>query len=155
CSGAMKPGVPNTEPTWVRRLSPAMAIAPGSSSSPITLARPQSITTVSPRSPTRMFAGLRSRWITPRRWACAMASIAASTAGHRVGPPRGGGPPAHTWRGRPPPPPPHDVERPAVDHHAGVVERDDRWMLEPRGELDLAREPPRHGRAASRQDLLE
>ncbi len=34
-----------------------------------TLANPQSITCTSPKPPTMMFEGLRSRWITPR--ACA------------------------------------------------------------------------------------
>ena len=33
------------------------------------LARPQSITCTSPNAPTMMFAGLRSRWMTPRLWA--------------------------------------------------------------------------------------
>ena len=34
-----------------------------------TLARPQSTTCTSPKAPTMMFAGFRSRWITPRAWA--------------------------------------------------------------------------------------
>ena len=41
-----------------RRIGPADA-----------LARPQSTTSVSPCLPTMMFAGLMSRWITPREWA--------------------------------------------------------------------------------------
>ena len=34
-----------------------------------TLARPQSITWTSPKLPTMMFDGFKSRWITPREWA--------------------------------------------------------------------------------------
>ena len=53
----------------------------GASTSSRLLASPQSITTVSPNSPIRMFAGLRSRWIT--RWLCAyaIASVAAAIRG--------------------------------------------------------------------------
>ena len=34
-----------------------------------TFATPQSTTSTSPKAPTMMLAGLRSRWITPREWA--------------------------------------------------------------------------------------
>ncbi|MDB4962626.1 MAG: hypothetical protein JWP01_2625 [Myxococcales bacterium] len=50
--------------------------------------------------------------------------------------------------------PAHDIERTAVGRRAGVIERDDRRVLEPCGDLDLADEPPRDARSL-RQDLLE
>ena len=84
----MYAGVPITAPATVnvedacstlRRASLAVAAARGAglgersasggSASSRFFASPQSITTVSPYSPIRMFAGLRSRWIT--RWLCA------------------------------------------------------------------------------------
>ena len=85
CSGAMKPGVPNTMPARVLSASSSSIDAldgrVGSSASPIAFARPQSITIVSPRSPTRMFDGLMSRWTMPRSCACAIACAAATMCG--------------------------------------------------------------------------
>ena len=45
--------------------------ATASSPSPCrsTFERPQSTTCTSPKAPTMMFDGLRSRWMTPRAWA--------------------------------------------------------------------------------------
>src|SRR5689334_1921662 len=45
-----------------------------SSFSPSTFARPQSITSTSPYSPTMMLSGFKSRWITLRLWANPIAS---------------------------------------------------------------------------------
>jgi hypothetical protein len=39
----------------------------------VSLATPQSITRTSPKSPTMMLAGFKSRWMTPRAWAYATA----------------------------------------------------------------------------------
>jgi hypothetical protein len=62
-------GVPMTAP-WIVRPSPGLtAGSPGSSASARSLARPQSITTVSPNLPTRTLAGLRSRWMICSLWA--------------------------------------------------------------------------------------
>ena len=48
-------------------------------------ARPQSITYTAPKRPTMMFAGLRSRWITPLSCAYAIASqIFSTTSSTRV-----------------------------------------------------------------------
>ena len=58
CSGAMYGGVPA-----------AGAVAPSTAR-----ATPQSTTKTSPNSPTMMFCGFRSQWITPRLWAKATAS---------------------------------------------------------------------------------
>ncbi len=41
---------------------------------PVDRAKPQSITSTSPKSPSMTFSGFRSRWITPREWANATAS---------------------------------------------------------------------------------
>ena len=105
----MKPGVPNTMPARVLmmsipawlfamlRLSPVrpigvagntrlgtVAATAGSSASPISFASPQSITIVSPSSPTRMFDGLMSRWTIPRSCACAIACAEATMCGNRA-----------------------------------------------------------------------
>ena len=91
CSGGMYAGVPSSEPASVSvpklpaepllravrigrhvlavccaRLARSSSATPPSAS---TLARPQSITCTSPNAPTMMFAGFRSRWITPLAWA--------------------------------------------------------------------------------------
>ncbi len=84
CSGAMYAGVPRTEPARDSSASePVLAVRTtpessrtrrtrSSSATPAwssTLASPQSITWTSPKLPTMMFDGLRSRWITPQLWA--------------------------------------------------------------------------------------
>ena len=90
CSGGMYAGVPSIEPASVSvpklpaepllravrivrhvlgrdgRLAFSSSAMPPSAS---TLARPQSITCTSPKAPTMMFAGFRSRWMTPLAWA--------------------------------------------------------------------------------------
>ena len=81
----MYPGVPSTAPARVSAVSPASPVSvapppplpPLASASPTTRAMPQSSTYTSPYPPSITFAGLRSRWITPR--ACAK-SIARHTS---------------------------------------------------------------------------
>ena len=67
------PSPPIRSATCRRRPSRRSArIACSSSATPpwsSTLARPQSMTCTSPKLPTMMFDGFRSRWITPRAWA--------------------------------------------------------------------------------------
>ena len=80
----MYDGVPSTEPgrdsiaadplrkVQTADASPLARIAFSSSATPpwsSTLAKPQSMTCTSPKLPTMMFDGFRSRWITPRAWA--------------------------------------------------------------------------------------
>ena len=58
-------------PVWIT-VSWRMRPASSSSATPPcgnTLARPQSITWTSPKLPTMIFEGFRSRWMTPRTWA--------------------------------------------------------------------------------------
>jgi hypothetical protein len=82
----MYAGVPSTLPVSVRSsvaatrygLSPSLT-GPGSSGALRSLAIPQSITTVSPNSPTITFAGFRSRWMMLRPCAYAIASATAIT----------------------------------------------------------------------------
>jgi hypothetical protein len=72
CSGLAYPGVPATPPDFAA-----------------SCASPQSTTSVSPRSPIMMFAGLRSRWRMPAACACATAwatAISRSTSLSRAGP---------------------------------------------------------------------
>ena len=47
--------------------------SPPASGSPASFASPQSMTSTSPNSPTMMFSGFRSRWMTPRECAKATA----------------------------------------------------------------------------------
>ena len=79
----MYDGVPSTEPgrdsiasDRLRSVQTAESslgrIARSSSAMPPwsrTFARPQSMTCTSPKLPTMMFDGFRSRWTTPRAWA--------------------------------------------------------------------------------------
>ena len=81
-----------------------------------------------------MFAGLRSRWITPRRCAYATASIAREHVRQQREPLVEIARARDQLVERPPRDAPHHVERPAVRRDAGVVDRDDRRVLEPRGD---------------------
>ena len=127
CSGAMYCGVPSSEPLSVRSASPSRS-----------LARPKSTTLGSPSAVIRTFDGLRSRWTTPRRWACstAPASVRISRA-RLVGGPRG------PRQGRGEAPARHVLED---DDRAALVltdleDLDDVRVLEPRHGLGLAAEP--------------
>ena len=51
---------------WCARLARSSSATPPSAR---TLASPQSMTCTSPKAPTMMLAGFRSRWITPLAWA--------------------------------------------------------------------------------------
>jgi hypothetical protein len=68
----MYAGVPTAVPATVARPSAdagrkvASSLPGPPSGRPITLARPQSTSSVSPNAPSITLAGLRSRWITPR-----------------------------------------------------------------------------------------
>jgi len=69
----MYAGVPSTAPSTVRpspdEVVAGRGVAGASGWTTPSLARPQSMTTVSPNAPTSTFCGLRSRWITPWLWA--------------------------------------------------------------------------------------
>ena len=69
----MYAGVPSALPGKVSDEPPdegASVCSPTEGSArPTALANPQSTTSASPCSPTMMFAGFRSRWITPRECA--------------------------------------------------------------------------------------
>ncbi len=81
CSGAMKPGVPSSEPSRVTR---APWAAPLDSQ-----ARPKSRILARPSLPTRMFSGLISRLTTPRLSACcspeAMSRMISATRRDEIG----------------------------------------------------------------------
>jgi hypothetical protein len=90
CSGLMNAAVPAQVPARVSESSVVGAASSGAKSgsvspvghgrgSPTRLARPQSTTSVSPNRPSMMLAGFRSRWMTLRLWAKAMALQAATT----------------------------------------------------------------------------
>ena len=92
CSGGMYAGVPMMAPTDVKwaltDFSPAAGLGLPESGSDMSsfrsLARPQSMTTVSPNRPTRILAGLRSRWTIRWLWAYAIASATARRWGRRA-----------------------------------------------------------------------
>ena len=83
CSGDMYPGVPSTAPSSVS-VPPSRGNATGRSPSrsgkPATLDKPQSSTYTSPKSPSMMLLGLRSRCSTPRECAKSTARHAAEKA---------------------------------------------------------------------------
>ena len=68
CSGDMYAGDPTICPVEVSSVSPDRSL-------PI----PKSVTFETSPSVSRMFAGLMSRWITPRSWAWARASATSAT----------------------------------------------------------------------------
>ena len=81
CSGAMYSGVPSSSPRTVRPSPPSANDASAS------FATPKSITRGRARpddSSTSTFAGLRSRWMMPRRCACSTASHAAHASSTRA-----------------------------------------------------------------------
>ena len=66
CSGDMYEGVPTSEPAWVSNATAGPASEPcTTSTAPRLFAMPQSITSTSPKGPSMMFCGFRSRWMTP------------------------------------------------------------------------------------------
>ena len=82
CSGDMYATVPSATPVLVKRsVSPPM-VGPAETPTPSTarrglgtsLANPKSNTLACPRAVTKMFAGLRSRWIIPNSWAASRPS---------------------------------------------------------------------------------
>ncbi len=90
-------------------------------------ATPQSRTSTSPKAPTMMFDGLRSRWTTPAAWAKATVSAMRSKTARRgglAGERRG------VLRQRLAAHVLHHVEPAAVVERAGVVHRHDPRMLE-------------------------
>jgi hypothetical protein len=69
--GRTEPPVPSRfskSAMWVSSTL-VLTVAGRAAFGPSSLAIPQSITCTSPKSPTMMLAGLRSRWTTPRAWA--------------------------------------------------------------------------------------
>ena len=88
-----------------------------------------------------MFDGLISRWTMPRACACAIASppraMCGSSASRSSSVPRA----ADELLERPAADLAHHVERRAARRVPGVVDRHDRRVLEPRGDLRLALEP--------------
>ena len=73
-----------------RLMCPARAFLIAMPPSASTLARPQSITCTSPNAPTMMFAGFRSRWITPLAWAYAIACATCKAIAQQARPIGGG-----------------------------------------------------------------
>ena len=94
CSGGMYTGVPSTSPWRVMSEGSPSSSCTGRSTEtsparlssrlpPTRRARPQSITSTSPNSPTMRLSGLRSRCITPRLWAKATAWLMRAKASRR------------------------------------------------------------------------
>ena len=132
---------------------------------PVGLASPQSTTRVSPCLPTMIFAGLMSRWSTPREWAYSMAlqtsmnrrSSLRSSRSREVAAAAGRWKCVDRFLEAVAADEPHGVIRAAVAVSAQSVDRDDTGVLEAAGDLGLDEEAVSAGGVVGAvvEDLLE